>query len=242
MMRKILFALLFSFAAPFSWAGGGGELDSVDIDLRDREALQRGAEAFVQYCLNCHSAAYMRYSRLMQDLGIDEARLKERLLFAGDKPGDTMKVAMDPKRAKAWFGTAPPDLSVIARARGEDWLYTYLRSFYLDPERPWGVNNRIFKDVGMPHVLWRLQGLYRPVIETDENGHERIIRLEQVEAGLLSPEEYDAFVRDLVAYLVYMGEPAQFQRMQLGPWVLLYLFVLLGVLYVLKKEYWKDVH
>ncbi len=242
MMKKILLALILVGTAPFSWAGGGAELDSVDIDIRDREALQRGAEAFVRYCLNCHSAAYMRYSRLMQDLGIDEETLKERFLFAGDKPGDTMGVAMDPSRAKTWFGTAPPDLSVIARARGEDWLYTYLRSFYLDPERPWGVNNRVFKDVGMPHVLWRLQGLYRPVIEKDENGHEYVAGLEQVKAGQLSPEEYDAFVHDLVAYLVYMGEPAQFQRMQLGPWVLLYLFVLLLVLYALKKEYWKDVH
>ncbi len=245
MMKKTLLALttwLWLLGAGAAGASEAVHLDSVDVDITDQASLQRGAEAFVRYCLNCHSAAYMRYNRLVEDLGIDEDTLETRYLFAGDKPGDTMTVAMDPKKAKGWFGTEPPDLSVIARARGADWLYTYLRSFYLDPKRPWGVNNRVFKDVGMPHVLWRLQGLYEPVVEKDEHGNEVITGLKQVQAGLMSPEEYDAFVRDLVNYLVYMGEPARLQRLSLGPWVMLYLFVLLVVLYQLKKAYWKDVH
>ncbi len=245
MMKKSLRILFLGWMVlhGVAWASGGEvHLDKAPVDITDRESVIRGAETFVRYCLNCHSAAYMRYNRLGKDLGIDDKELMARFIYAGDKPGDTMTVAMDPKKAKAWFGTAPPDLTVIARARGADWLYTYLRSFYLDPARPWGVNNRVFKDVGMPHVLWRLQGLYEPVLEKDENGHEVITGMKQVQPGLMSPEEYDAFVADLVNYLVYMGEPARLQRMSLGPWVLLYLFVLLGVLYLLKKEYWKDVH
>jgi ubiquinol-cytochrome c reductase cytochrome c1 subunit len=162
-------------------------------------------------------------------------------MHAGTKLGDTMRVAMPPEDAKRWFGTAPPDLSVIARARGGDWLYTYLRSFYLDDDRSTGVNNAVFKDVAMPHVLWELQGLRKPVYARDADGSSVIERFETVTPGSLSEAEYDAFVRDLVTYLAYMGEPAKMTRIRLAPWALAFLALFFVVLYLLKKEIWKDV-
>lgn len=238
-MKKAL--LMLMLLPSFGWAGSGTALDHVDIDLSDKAALQRGAQAFTQYCLNCHSAAYMRYNRIGKDLGISDEDLYKGYMHAGTKLGDTMKVAMLPEDAKRWFGTTPPDLSVIARARGTDWLYTYLRSFYLDSERPTGVNNRVFKDVAMPHVLWELQGLRQAVFAQAADGSRHIERFNTVTPGKLSEAQYDAFVRDLVAYLAYMGEPAKTARIELAPWVLGFLVLFFVVLYLLKKEMWKDV-
>ena len=246
-MKKIITAFLLSLAPALALASGGGvHLDKADIDLHDKDSLRNGARLFVNYCLSCHSAAYMRYNRMGQDLGLTDAQVKENLMFAAEKVGETMTIAMPAKEAKAWFGTKVPDLTVVARARGADWLYSYLRGFYLDGSRPWGVNNTVFKDVGMPHVLWELEGLKKPIIEMRKN-HEgkdepHIVGFEQVMPGKLSKAEYDKAVRDLVNFMVYMGEPAKLKRYTIGVWVLLYLAILFVVAYALKKEYWKDVH
>lgn len=241
-----LLLLLSLFSVSVSAGGGGVKLDSANIQLDDHEAIKRGAKLFVNYCLNCHSAQLMRYSRVAQDMNMSNDEVSSELITTGVKVGETMKVSIDPEDAKRWFGTAVPDLSVIARARGVDWLYTYLRSFYRDDSRPWGVNNRVFKDVGMPHVLWELQGLQEPVIEshTDEEGNatEVVTGFKLVEKGALSAEEYDATVRDLVTFLAYLSEPSKLQRLALGKWVLLFLAGFLVLVYLLKKEYWRDVH
>jgi ubiquinol-cytochrome c reductase cytochrome c1 subunit len=215
-------------------------LDKAPVNLADQESLQRGARMFVNYCLNCHSASAMRYSR-MQDLGLTEDQIKDNLLFAADKPGETMKVGMTKADGKAWFGATPPDLSVIARSRGSDWLYTYLRSFYRDDSRATGWNNTVFDKVGMPHVMWSLQGEMVPRYKKDGE-HEVIERLELAKPGSVTLAEYDAMVGDLVNYLTWMGEPAQLQRKQLGLIVLAFLAFFFVVAYYLKKEFWKDIH
>ena len=215
-------------------------LDKAPVNLADQESLQRGARMFVNYCLNCHSASSMRYSRL-QDIGLTEEQIKDNLLFAAEKPGETMKVGMTKADAKAWLGAAPPDLSVIARSRSADWLYTYLRGFYRDDTRATGWNNTVFEKVGMPHVLWSLQGEMAPVFKKDGE-HEVIERLELVKPGSVTLAEYDAMVGDLVNYLVWMGEPAQLKRKQLGLIVLAFLAFFFVVAYYLKKEYWKAIH
>ena len=216
------------------------------MDLHNQASLQNGARLFVNYCLSCHSAAYMRYSRMGQDLGLSEEQVRDNLMFAAEKTGETMTIAMPAKDAKKWFGTKIPDLTVIARARGADWLYTYLRTFYLDDSRPLGVNNVTFKDVGMPHVLWELEGLKQPVFEAykdhDGNDAKRIVGFEMVQPGKMSPAEYDNAVRDLVNFMVYMGEPAKLSRYSIGVWVLLFLALLFVVSYAMKKEFWKDIH
>lgn len=242
-MKKLLFILL---ALPVTaFASGGIKLDHAPVNVQDQESLQRGARIFVNYCLNCHAAGYMRYSR-MQDIGLTEAQIKENLLFAANKPGELMKVSMPPKEAKEWFGVTPPDLTVITRSRGADWVYTYLRSFYRDDTRPTGWNNTAFDKVAMPHVLQELQGYQVPVYRTevDHEGkeHQVIDRLELVKTGQMTQVEYDAAMADLVNYLSWMGEPAQSQRMNIGLVVILFLSVFLVVAYYLKKEYWKDVH
>ncbi len=246
-MKKIITALLITLIPALGLAAGGGvHLDKADVDLHNQASLQNGAKLFVNYCLSCHSAAYMRYNRMGKDLGLSDEQVKENLMFTADKVGDTMTVAMPTKDAQKWFGTKIPDLTVVARARGADWLYTYLRTFYLDPSRPWGVNNVTFKDVGMPHVLWELEGLKQPVYETykDHDGNEakRIVGYETVQPGKMSEAEYDNAVRDLVNFMVYMGEPAKLSRYYIGVWVLLFLALLFVVSYAMKKEFWKDVH
>lgn len=227
-------------------ASSGVHLDKANIKLEDAASIKRGAKTFVQYCLNCHSASLMRYSRLAVDMGMTDEEVAEQFISTGAKVGDTMTVTMEPADAKQWFGTAVPDLSVISRARGVDWLYTYLRSFYRDESRPWGVNNTVFRDVGMPHVLWELQGLQEPektTIVTDEGLNQEVITgYKLIEQGKLNPQEYDAVILDLVNFLAYLGEPSKLQRLALGKWVLLFLAVFLIVVYLLKKEYWKDVH
>lgn len=236
-MKKILIALL---SAPLLAFASGAELhlDKAPDHSRDFAALQHGAKIFVNYCLNCHSASYMRYNRLT-DLGLSEAQIRDNLLFTADKVGETMTIAMKRADAKLWFGAAPPDLTVIARARasefgsGSDWLYTYLRSFYRDDERPTGWNNTVFPNVGMPHALWELQG--DQVMGADH-------KLTLAKPGKLKPEEYDAMVGNLVGYLAYMGEPMAEFRKSLGVVVLIALAVLFVFAFALKREYWKDIH
>ncbi len=241
MKRLKNFLLLLAAAPVLAFASAGGvHLDKAPVNLADQDSLQRGARMFVNYCLNCHSAGAMRYSRL-QDIGLTEEQIKDNLLFAADKPGELMKVAMTRREAKAWFGAAPPDLSVIARSRGADWLYTYLRTFYRDDSRATGWNNLVFDKVGMPHVLWTLQGEMVPV-HKKHGEHEVIERLELAKPGSVTLAEYDAQVGDLVNYLVWMGEPGQLQRKQLGLIVLAFLAIFFVVAYYLKKEFWKDIH
>ncbi|MBT9589793.1 MAG: cytochrome c1 [Thiobacillus sp.] len=241
MKRLKNFIFLLAAAPVVAFASGPAvPLDKAPVNLSDQDSLQRGARLFVNYCLNCHSASSMRYTRL-QDLGLTEEQIKENLLFAAEKPGETMKVGMDKKDAKTWFGATPPDLSVIARSRGADWLYTYLRSFYRDDSRPTAWNNAVFDKVGMPHVLWDLQG-EMVAVHKKEGEHEVIERLELVKPGSVTLAEYDAMVGDLVNYLVWMGEPEQLKRKQLGLIVLAFLAFFFVVAYYLKKEFWKDVH
>ena len=245
-------------------------LDSAPIDPRDVASLQSGARSFVNYCLNCHSAGMMRYHKLL-DLGLTEQQVKENLLFTTDKIGDLMNVAMTRKDAKEWLGTAPPDLSVVARARGPDWLYTYMRSFYRDPESATGWNNMVFERVAMPHVLWTLSGQQAQeerkfknieqaealgrqqknawkinVLTPDQagkDGERFILKTIRTEtAGSLSQIDYDIMVRDLVNFMTWMSEPNQITRKQVGYVVMLVLLVLLVLTYLLYREFWKDVH
>ena len=243
-MKKLLILLLALPLTAFA-SGASIKLDAAPVNLHDNESLQRGARTFVNYCLNCHAASYMRYSR-MQDIGLSEAQIKDNLLFAGEKPGELMKVAMRAKEAKDWFGATPPDLTVIARSRGSDWLYTYLRGFYRDFSTQTGWNNTVFDKVGMPHVLYDLQGEMVPVYRTEKDHegkeHQVIDRLEIAKPGKLSQAEYNAMVGDLVNYLTWMGEPAKSSRMNIGLGVLLFLAAFFVVAFYLKKEYWKDVH
>ncbi len=238
-LKTILFLLAAAPVMAFA-SGASVHLDKAPINLADQDSLQRGARTFVNYCLNCHSAASMRYSR-MQDLGLSEDQIKDNLMFAAEKPGETMKVGMSKADGKAWFGATPPDLSVIARSRGADWLYTYLRGFYRDDSRATGWNNTVFDKVGMPHVMWSLQGEMVPHYKKDGE-HEVIDRLELARPGSVTLAEYDAMVGDLVNFLVWMGEPAQLQRKQLGIIVLAFLAIFFVVAYYLKKEFWKDIH
>jgi ubiquinol-cytochrome c reductase cytochrome c1 subunit len=246
-MKRLLLAIVLVGLPVAGFAAGPSiPLDKANIDISDTAALQRGAKYFVNYCQSCHSAQYMRYNRMGADLGLSDDLLRRNLMFATDRVGDTMQVAMPAAEAREWFGKAPPDLSVIARSNGVDWLYTFLRTFYLDEARPFGVNNLTFPDVGMPHVLWDLQGVQAPVYrtETGPDGQARqvIDRLELVVPGKMTPGEFDQATRDLVAFLDYVGEPAKLQRQQIGIWVLLFLGIFLVITYLLKKEYWRDVH
>lgn len=232
-MRNLIYALfigLISISSTQLLASSKIQLEPVEIDLSDKASLQRGAKTFVNYCLSCHSASFMRYNRMAKDLGMTDKQVAENLMFASDKTGDTMTIAMRADDAKKWFGTTPPDLSVISRARGTDWLNTYLRTFYLDGDRAMGTNNLAFKDVGMPHVLWQQQGY----LEND-HGH-----LTTATEG--TSTDYNLMVADLVNFLAYIGEPSKIQRLALGKWVLLYLFLLFLVVYPMKKAFWKDIH
>ena len=242
MNRAFLLMLLLLPLAALA-AGEEMKLDRAPIDPQDAVSLQRGAKVFVNYCLNCHGAESMRYQRL-SDLGLTEAQIRDNLMFATDRVGDTMTVAMRRKDAKVWFGVAPPDLSVIARSRGADWLYTYLRTFYRDDSRDTGWNNLAFPSVGMPHVLYELQGAQVLKVEEHkgEHGTEAVRTLSLQTPGKLSPQEYDQLSADLVNYLVFMGEPAHLSRQRIGYAVLMFLGVLFIPVYLLKRDYWKDVH
>ncbi|MEQ1686669.1 MAG: cytochrome c1 [Burkholderiaceae bacterium] len=254
-MKKFLLALLVSFGCVTAVSAnvGGYPWDKFPVEkTTDMAALQNGAKVFVNYCLNCHSAAYMRYNR-MQDIGLTEAQIKANLLFATEKVGDTMKVSLDTKAAKDYFGAQPPDLSVIARSRaggngsGADYLYTYLRTYYRDETKATGWNNLAFPDVAMPHALWELQGQRAAVFVEEKDAHNpaktvhRFDRFEQLTPGKLDEQQYNQTVGDLVAYLQWMGEPSQGKRVQIGVWVLLFLGVLVIFTWRLNAAYWKDV-
>jgi len=227
------------------------KLDPVNIDLGDKASLQRGARIFVNYCLSCHSAAYMRYNRLGADLGIPEDLLVKNLVFIPDakghlKSGSLMKANMPVDVAKAAFNTVPPDLSLVARSRSPEWFYTYMRSFYRDDKAVTGWNNHVFPGVAMPHVLHDWQGQQRAVYRTEKHkdGKEEQVfdHFELERGGKLSPEQFDASMRDLTNFMVYLGEPAKLERYRLGVLVLVFLVIFMVIAYLLKKEYWKDVH
>ncbi|HIA08733.1 MAG TPA: cytochrome c1 [Chromatiaceae bacterium] len=245
-MRKLIVMLFVCLPSLGFASGGGGPMMSANVDVTNTASLQRGAQTFVNYCLSCHSAQYMRYNRLAEDLGLTEDQVMENLNFTGHKIGEQMKIAMTGDDAQRWFGTAIPDLSVIARSRGADWLYTYLMTFYVDESRPFGVNNVRFPDVGMPHVLSELQGVTHAVFheEVDEHGqtHSTFEEIEILSPGSQTEDEYERTVLDLVNYLVYMGEPAQVYRRSLGVKVLLFLAIFFVFAYMLKREYWRDIH
>lgn len=247
MKRLILATILLLPTLAFA-STEGPLLEQAHTDLNNKTSLQEGAKLFANYCLGCHSANYMRFERIGKDLGFTEEEVKQSLMYTTDKIGETMKIALKPADGITWFGMAPPDLSVTARSRGVNWLYTYLLTFYLDPKRPWGVNNLMFKDVAMPHVLWERQGWQAPIYETvkDAEGqeHQVLTKLELVDKTNEKErvEKYRQDVLNLVTFLEYMGEPTKLERQRLGMWVLLYLFIFLIVAYLLKREYWKDIH
>ncbi|MBW0170691.1 MAG: cytochrome c1 [Hydrogenophaga sp.] len=250
-MKKILlgFMLALGMSGAALAAGGGIPLDKAPKRTNDMAALQNGAKLFVNYCLSCHSAAFMRYNRL-RDIGLTDKQISENLVFTTDKIGDTMKASIDPKQAKQFFGVNPPDLTLIARSRssgagtGADYVYTLLRSYYRDETKPTGWNNLAFPNIGMPHPLWELQGERRPVYEkVMSHGHEvdRVKGWTQVKPGTLSDARYDDNVGDLVAYLQWMAEPAQNSRVRIGVWVLLFLAAFTVIAWRLNAAFWKDI-
>lgn len=233
----VLFAVLASSSPVF--AAGGGNLMHADVNIRDTAAIQRGARLFVNYCLACHSASYMRYNRIAEDLGLSEDAVIENLVFADVAIGDTMDIAMRPQDSEAWLGKTPPDLSLASRSRGADWLYTYLLTFYQDEKGGW--NNLALPNASMPHVLWQLQGIQKPVY-AQHDGLDVVDHLVPGTPGLQSQEEYQDTVRDLVSFMEYLGEPAKVKRKNVGIWVLLFLALFALIAYALKAEYWRDVH
>ncbi|WP_022961852.1 cytochrome c1 [Halopseudomonas pelagia] len=261
-MKKQLIALLFALVPVVALAApAGAPLESANIDPHDKASLQDGARTFVNYCMGCHSAQYQRYERVATDLDIPEELMLDNLVFSqGSLIGDHMKIGMRQADSKLWFGAAPPDLTNVARVRGEDWLYSYLKTFYEDPSRPYGVNNKVFANVGMPNVLAELQG--RQVIGckampvTDKSGKvqrdplsgdtlkdEQCDVLTVVEGtGTQSEEEFDTTVRNLVNFLAYSADPIKLERHRIGTYVLLYLAFLFVFAYLLKREYWRDIH
>lgn len=227
-----MFAIIFLLYSSISFSAENIELSKAPIDLTNNQSLQRGAKTFVNYCLNCHSANFMRYSNL-QDIGLSAETIKNDLLFTGDKIGDTMSVNMSAKDSKKWFGASPPDLSVVARSRGADWIYSYMRGFYSDPSRPMGWNNTVYVNSAMPHILWELQG--------EQILNPKTKKLEKFSSGKLNAKEYDAMIADLTNYLVYMSEPGQLKRKKMGYYVIGFLLLLLFLTIKLKKEYWRDI-
>ena len=265
-MKKFAYLLLFLLAGA-SCAAFGAESNTrllpAPVNRLDVESLQRGARNFVNYCLSCHSAKYMRYNRLT-DLGLTDTQITDNLMFASDKIGQTMTVAMTPGEGKAWFGNPPPDLSVEARIRGRDWLYSYLLGFYRDEKSATGWNNLVFPNVGMPNVLWEMSGSYK-LVKTDYEDHEKataaaiavkglstieplpkqafaVLQVAPDMPGTMTRAQYETFVGDLVNYMDYMAEPVRNARIHLGIIVLLFLGVLFVFAYALKREYWKDLH
>ncbi len=254
-MKRLVVSLLMSFglAASAAAAGGGIAWDKFPQEKStDLAALQNGAKVFANYCLNCHAAAFMRYNRL-RDIGLTEAQIKANLMFPAEKVGDTMKVSLDPKQAKEWFGGVPPDLTLVARSRsgsggtGADYLYTYLRTYYRDETKPTGWNNLAFPNVGMPHVFWELQGQRKANFNEVKDAHDpskvvhTFVGFEQTSKGTMTPLEYDDMVGDLVAYLQWMAEPARAKRVDLGVWVVLFLLVFAVIAWRLNAAFWKDI-
>lgn len=260
-MKKQIAALILAVLPVFASASTALEypLDKVDVDLTDKAALQDGARTFANYCMGCHGAQFQRYERVATDLGIPTDVMMENLVFTGAKIGDHMKTGMQPQDAKVWFGAAPPDLTLVARVRGNDWLYTYLRTFYEDPTRPYGVNNKVFPNVGMPNVLVGLQGrqvigckqvqvvengkkVFDPLTGTpvtEEGCHELTV---VPKTGALSEAEFDEKIKNLVSFLAYSANPVKLESQRIGTYVLLFLAFFFVFAYLLKREYWKDVH
>ena len=255
--------LALTISSPVMAAGGhGAVLDEVHMNMSDKGSLQNGAKLFVNYCLSCHSASYSRYNRVAADLDIPLELLKENLMFTTEKTGDLMITTMPPEDAKRWFGVAPPDLTLVSRVRKPNWVYTYLRAFYQDEGSPSGWNNSLFENVAMPHALYELQGVQRLMGKVDpaelhagdahaadpshdSKGDYRIVgdaKFELVHPGKLNPVEFDAAMTDLTTFLAYLAEPAQLQRKKIGIFSITFLIVLMGLMYLLKKEYWRDVH
>ena len=231
-------ALLFTVGV---YAATEIELEPAGNDPDNINSLQRGARNFMNYCAGCHSAKYVRFNTLGRDLDLSEDQLVENLMFNAEKTFETIQTTMPANDAARWFGTAPPDLSLMARARGTDYVYNFLKGFYLDPDSPTGVDNRVLEGTSMPHVLWELQGYQSAVFETDENGTRHFEHFEQETAGSMSMEEYDEFVRDTVNFMQYMSEPVRSTRRVLGTWVIIYLAFFLIIAIMLKKQIWKDV-
>ncbi|MCX7106573.1 MAG: cytochrome c1 [Methylococcales bacterium] len=237
---KNLIALILLLTLSFGVVASEAiELQEADIDLSDNESLQRGAQHFVTYCLGCHSAKHMRYLRFALDAEVDQKKVLKDIAPEGASIYDQLRSAMNKHDAEKWFGVQPPDLSLIARSRGADWLYSYLKSYYLDASRPFGVNNLVYEDTAMPNPLWQLQGEQHSEIRKTIYGEYTKLVLE--ETGTLSEKEFDIFVNDLVNFLVYVGEPVQLERERIGKYVIIFLLMFLVIAYLLKKEYWQDV-
>ena len=231
-MKKIIIFIMLLMQSSFIFASEEIHLEKAPIDLSDQPSLQKGARTFINYCLNCHSAKYMRYNKLL-DIGLSKKDIKENLLFTGKKIGDPMEISMPVAESKKWFGATPPDLSVVARSRGPDWIYSYMKGFYRDSSREIGWNNIVYANSAMPHILWELEGEQ----ELDKNTGE----LSLIKAGKLNQKEYDAVIVDLTNYITYMSEPGQLKRKKMGFYVVGFLLLLLVLTIKLKKEFWKDI-
>lgn len=250
----VAFAVLASFAgfsvSPAVAAGGGAVLEKADIDPTQIPSLQRGARNFMNYCSGCHSAQYVRFNTIGKHLELSDEQLVDNLMFNADKTFETIRSAMPPADAERWYGTAPPDLSLMARSKGADYIYTFLKSFYIQEGSPTGVDNIVMPATSMPHVLWGLQGYQRAIFSehSEENADGNVTTtlhfegFEQVSAGSLDAEDYDDFVRDTVNFLAYISEPIRGERRKIGTWVIMYLLVFLIIAHMLKKQIWKDVH
>lgn len=272
-MKKLFSVLALALLMPMTAVAAGGgnvKLEQANVDIGSHAAIQRGAKYFVNYCMGCHSAKYVRY-KLLTEVGLSEDDIKDNLMFGGGKVGDLMTIAMPEADAGKWFGAPAPDLTLTARIKhgGADWIYSYLKGFYTDPSRPMGVNNTVFPNVGMPHVLWELQGIQEPVYryEVHHDGHsvaaydneaeadayvkehgdgyrlERVVdSLKLVQPGSMTAAEYDLVARDLATYMTYISEPMKLERQRIGVWAMLFLVVFSIIAYLMKKEWWKDVH
>lgn len=253
-MKKTLKTLLIvPLMMAFGALASGGETfpnEEFAADMTQTDAIQRGAKYYVNYCLGCHSLKYQRYNRIGMDTGLDEEVIKKNLIFTGAAIGQTMNTAIPAEQAESWFGKVPPDLSLIARSKGKNYIYNYLKAFYLDPTKPTGVNNTVFPDVGMPHVLANAEGL--KTAETEKKCHQteegkeecvsHIVGFTQPVGGVMDAPEYDAMVSDLSQFLYYVSDPSEIKRHKIGPWVLAFLVIFTIMMYILKKEYWRDVH
>ena len=243
MTKLRLFALLLALVPALGVASSGGNLQSSGTDLSDKASLQRGAGLFMNYCSGCHSLAMQRYSRLAEDLDLSQEMVEQYLIRGDAKFGENIRTGIPAAQGTAWFGKAAPDLSLVSRSKagGPDWVYTYLKSFYVDESRPIGWNNKLFPNVSMPNVLWELQGIQRPVYE----GHgveQHVAKLELASPGRLDGAQFDRAARDISAFLQYVAEPAALQRESTGVWVILFLAFFTLLAYLLKLEYWRDVH
>ena len=231
-MKVIIILMLLLIQSLFVFASEEIHLEKAPIDLSDQPSLQKGAKTFINYCLNCHSAKYMRYNKLL-DIGLSKKDIKENLLFTGKKIGDPMEISMPVTESKKWFGAAPPDLSVVARSRGSNWIYSYMKGFYRDSSREIGWNNLVYVNSAMPHILWELQG--------EQELDKKTGKLSLMKAGKLNEKEYDAVITDLTNFITYMSEPDQLKRKKMGFYVVGFLLLLLVLTIKLKKEFWKDI-